>query len=54
MAEQKKKTTTFKAEVVVPFQDKYTGKIYRTGDTLKVTSERFKEINIKKRHVKRA
>lgn len=51
--DEEKKATTFKVEVVVPYRDKYTDKIYRTGDTLKVTSERFKELNKEKRRVKR-
>lgn len=36
-----------KAKVVIPFNDKYTGKEYKKGDVIEVTAKRFNEITNK-------
>lgn len=35
---------TVKAKVLIPFNDKYTGKAYKKGGTVKMTAARFNEI----------
>lgn len=35
---------TIKAKVLIPFNDKYTGKKYAKGDIIEVTPVRFNEI----------
>lgn len=34
-----------KVKVLIPFNDKYTGKQYKKGDTLEMTAKRINEIN---------
>lgn len=40
-----------KAKVIIPFNDKYTGKEHKKGDVIEVTAARFNEICRKGRHV---
>jgi len=40
-----------KAKVLIPFNDKYTGKTHEKGEILDVSAERFNEINKKDRLV---
>lgn len=40
-----------KAKVIIPFNDKYTGKEHKKGDVIEVTAARFNEIQRKGNYV---
>ena len=40
-----------KAKVLIPFNDKYTGKEYKKDDVIELTAKRFNEITCKGKFV---
>lgn len=42
-----------KVKVIEVFRDKYTNKVYKLNDDIKVTEERFKEINEENNYVEK-
>ncbi len=40
-----------KVKVLIPFRDKYTGKVYKKGEVIEVTAARFNEITAKGKYI---